>query len=110
MVEDDLTPARNGMADSTIGPKLPGMRFVLGMAGDTGRVSALISPVLVAVQTLQVRVTAFQQEPSCAVVEGGKFPAFRGMANCALGAHVSLMDIVFQVAVFTSLGGVLQHL
>lgn len=52
MIESNLIPAIDGVAQTAVCSKLAIMRFILGMAGDASRVITLVSSIGMAVQTL----------------------------------------------------------
>ena len=110
MVENNLTPPCHCMAGRTIKAEQTVMRFILGMASDTGWIITLVSIILVAVETIQIIMSANQREPGSTMIENAKFPTFRCMANTALVPHLILVDIILLVAGFTCLRGVLECL
>lgn len=109
VIEVDLIPTGDHMAGGAVGAKLAVVGFILGMAGDTGWVLTLECGGLMAVFALQPFMPADQQEPGFAVVEFSGGPANRDVADRALGAEVSFVGVVLEVAGLAGLGGVLQH-
>ena len=110
MVENNLIPPYHCMACRTIESEQTIMRFILGMAGDTGRIITLVSGILVAVETVQIIMSANQWESGSSMIKDAKFPTFRCMANTALVPHLIFMDIILLVATLTCLWGVSECL
>lgn len=110
MIEDNLVPPFNRMAGPAFKTELAIMRFVLCMADNTRRVNSLVGGILVAVETIQLIMSADQQESGCSMIKNAKFPTFRCMANATLVPHLVAMYIVFLMTRFACLRGVFEHL
>lgn len=110
MVKYDLAPPFNCMTRAALKTELAVMRFILGVAGDTGWVIALIGGILMTVETFQLIMSTDQEESSGTVIKDRKSPPLRCMAHAALVPHLVLVHIVLLVAGFTFLGSGFEHL
>lgn len=89
MVEVDFIPAGDHMTGIAGVPKLPVMRLVSSMAGNTSRVQPCISGILVTFQAFQAVMPTDQQKAGRAVIKSSIFPIRRVMAISALCPHFS---------------------
>lgn len=102
-------PALSGMAGGAVGAELARMFIILGVTGETIGRDTLIFIVDVTLLTLNGIVFADQFEAGKVVIELGRLaPSFCGVTDSALRTELTLMLVVFLVAVVTFLRGGLQ--
>ncbi len=108
-VIDRPVPAFCGMARGAVGAELARVFVILGVTGETIRRDALVFIVDVTELALNRVVFTDQFETGKVVIELGRLaPSFCGMTDSALRTELTLMLVVFLVAVVTFLRGGLQ--
>lgn len=99
-------PTLCGMTGSTVGTKLTGMFIIFGVTGETIRRDPFVFVIDMTELTLNGIVFADQFETGKVVIELGRLaPSFRRMTDTAFSPKLTLMLIVFLMAVVTFLRG-----
>lgn len=99
VVKGGVFPVFGGVAGGAIGAKLTVVMVVFGVAVNALAGCAFEEVVFMAVITGHVGVFPFQLESGKVMVKGGRFPGFGRVAGGAISAKLTVVRVVFGVAV-----------